>query len=70
MNTRIKELAEQAGIWFEDTRAIRTHAINTTTLEKFAESIIRECAGIAERPHEYIRTESGRQILKHFGVDE
>jgi hypothetical protein len=32
--------------------------------------IVRECAAIAERPHEYIRTQSGQQILKHFGVEE
>ena len=38
--------------------------------EKFAELIIRECSQIAERPHEYIRTQSGQQILKHFGVEE
>lgn len=70
MKGRLKDLAKQAGIWFEDSKDIRTHAINTTTLERFAESIIRECAGIAERPHEYIRTESGQQILKHFGIEE
>ena len=38
-------------------------------LDLFAELIIRECAGIAEQPHEYIRTQSGQQILKHFGVE-
>ena len=70
MNSRLKELAKQCGIWFEDAKDVRTHAISTTTLERFAESIIRECAGIAERPHEYIRTESGQHILKHFGVDK
>jgi hypothetical protein len=37
---------------------------------KLAELIIRECAGIAERPHEYIKTQSGKQILKYFGVEK
>jgi hypothetical protein len=48
MNTRIKELAKQSGIWFEDNKDIRTHSVSTTTLEKFAESIIEECAKQAE----------------------
>ena len=70
MNERIKELAQQAGIMFESTKQNRIHSVSTETLEKFAESIIRECAAIAERPHEYIKTQSGQHILKHFGVEE
>jgi hypothetical protein len=38
-------------------------------LDLFAQLIIQECARIAEQPHEYIRTQSGEHILKHFGVD-
>lgn len=43
MNDKIKELAKQAGIWFEDNKEIRTHSVSTTTLEKFAVSIVQEC---------------------------
>ena len=38
--------------------------------ERFAELIVKECAAIAERPHEYIKTQYGKQILKHFGFEE
>jgi hypothetical protein len=48
MNTRIKELAQQVGIMFESTKQTRIHSVSTTTLEKFAESIIEECAKQAE----------------------
>jgi len=43
VNEKIKQLAKQSGIWFEDTKEIRTHSISTTTLEKFAVSIVQEC---------------------------
>jgi hypothetical protein len=65
MNGRLKELAKQSSIWFEDTKDIRTHSISTTTLEKFAESIVRECADIAYRGH----IDSGDNILKRFGLE-
>jgi hypothetical protein len=64
MNEKIKELAQQAGIIGQSENSV------SPLIEKFAESIIRECAGIAERPHEYIKTQSGQQIRKHFGVEE
>jgi hypothetical protein len=64
MNERIKQLANKAGITvvehpFDDA----TQSWNNS-MEKFAELIVRECAGIAhgsDRP--------GKDIKEHFGVE-
>ena len=61
MNDRLKGLMLEAGYAAPEL---------ANRANKFAELIIRECAAIAERPHEYIKTQSGQQILKHFGVEE
>ena len=61
MNDRLKGLMLEAGYAAPELANLAN---------KFAELIIRECAAIAERPHEYIKTQSGQQILKHFGVEE
>jgi transketolase C-terminal domain/subunit len=73
MNTRIKELAKQSGIWFEDNKDIRTHSVSTTTLEKFAESIIEECAKQAE--YNGYNQQFGQgglrtKLHEHFGITE
>ena len=50
MNERIKELAEQAGLEFDNDLALEPEPIYYTTqkdLEKFAELIVRECLDIA-----------------------
>jgi hypothetical protein len=65
MNGRLKTLAKQAGIWFEDTKNIRTHSISTTTLERFAELIVKECADVAGDDWDT----AGRAVAKHFGVE-
>jgi hypothetical protein len=78
MNDRLKELAKQSGIWFEDTKEIRTHSVSTTTLERFAEMIIQECSEVATHT---ILTGSGvnpttftgtvttvQRIKEHFGI--
>jgi len=81
MNERIKELAEQAGLEFDDDLVLEPEAIYYTTqkdLEKFAQLIVRECLGIvhdAERGGsneiwdnavKFIR----RDLQEHFGVEE
>jgi hypothetical protein len=51
MNERIKELAEQAGLEFDDDLALEPEPIYYITqkeLERFAELIVRECASICE----------------------
>jgi hypothetical protein len=49
MNERIKLLAEQAGLEFDDDLSLEPEPIYYTTqkdLKKFAELIVRECADI------------------------
>jgi hypothetical protein len=85
MNERIKELAEKADIVFGhyNNNEVICSAID---IEKFAKLIIEECARVArETPapnfHEYLKqqlghtwdmaaSEAGREIVKHFGVEE
>ena len=74
MNERIKQLAEQAGLEFDNDLALEPEPIYYTTqkdLEKFAELIVRECIdwcnaharddGTAQRIVE--------DIKKDFGVE-
>jgi hypothetical protein len=65
MNERIKELAEQAG-YSKDYLEIGL----PSNMEKFAELIVRECAGRVD----WILAEDGRTqgdlIREHFGVEE
>ena len=73
MNERIKLLAEQAmsGVQEEAYPEERSWSMDDV-MEKFAELIVRECAGVAF--DEYAATNgaaSGESaILKHFGVEE
>ena len=70
MNKKIKQLWDNSIEEFSKQHQYATIMLPEPLREKFAELIIRECSQIAERPHEYIRTQSGQQILKHFGVEE
>ena len=71
MNTRIKQLAEQAGFAYEPSE----------TLQKFAKLIAEECASICEKDGRWwaekgCLMEAGEagslatQIREHFGVEE
>ena len=75
MNERIRELAEQAGLEFDNDLALEPEPIYYTTqkdLEKFAELIVQECIdwcnaharddGTAQRIAE--------DIKKDFGVEQ
>ena len=70
MNERIKELAEQAGLEFDNDLALEPEPIYYTTqkdLEKFAELIVAECTKILADNSEF----RGCVIIsKHFGVEE
>jgi len=71
MNERIKQLAEQAGLEFDDDLALEPEPIYYITqkeLEKFAELIIKECADIATI-NQYQSYTPGHYVLKHFGVE-
>jgi hypothetical protein len=73
MNERIKELAEESGIGY-------LSSVHPSTLEKFAELIVRECATAFEAevdtwkemdPYQgSIKRQGTKAIKKHFGVEE
>ena len=68
MNERIKELANKAG--YNDL----IYEISKEGLEKFAELIVRECAGITldYKNGDYYNgwCDHSAEILEHFGVEE
>jgi hypothetical protein len=51
MNERIKQLAKQAGLEFDDDEALefgkQIYYVTTEDMEKFAELIIQECMDVA-----------------------
>ena len=70
MNERILELAEQAGIAVWGDAVYMYHPGNTldsTVMTKFAELIVKECAGIADKAEPY---KANDLIKQHFGVEE
>lgn len=73
MNERIKELAKQCTSWSEGSTWTSREVFDK---EKFAELIVRECAGLCYEIGEYGEyPESEAEacaeyILKHFGVEE
>ena len=71
MNERIKELAHDAGLPTYNPEGI------PTKLEKFAESIVRECAEVCAdrgKMHDGLYSawadDCSKRIGKHFGVEE
>ena len=74
MNERIKQLAEQAGIeeWWDSGNECRE--VLQEHLEKFAELIVRECAGIIESqdvdPSFKNRRIMSWAVKQHFGVEK
>jgi hypothetical protein len=74
MNERIKELMEQAGLY---DFVIESMGINEE-MQKFAELIVRECAGIVDNKIEVSRYVHEAELLRecsttiklHFGVEE
>ena len=80
MNEKIKELALDAGIgftlWDDSGREMIDNYTPEERLAKFAELIVRECAGILEPKSRYmgegpeVLKDKIKQIKKHFGVEE
>jgi len=76
MNERIEELAEQAGIEFDDDFSLEPETIyylKLSDFEKFAELIIRECCSIADDwVNNYNDGENypSERIKEHFGVNQ
>ena len=67
MNERIKELAKKAGINLTPAQfsGVLEDEVDEFTLEKFAELIVRECAGIAHGSDQ-----PSVDIKYYFGVEE
>ena len=64
MNTRIKELAEQAGFQYIKDEGIGWAGNHNASLPKFAELLVRECAEICLEANDH------KNILRHFGVEQ
>ena len=70
MNERIKELAEQAT---EEVMRNTPSFLVTNEMwkEKFAELIVKECAGLVEgQPHFDKMLDCATVIEQHFGVED
>jgi hypothetical protein len=73
MNERIREIAEQAGLEFDDDLALEPEPIYYITqkeLEKFAELIVAEMLQTCEDHPGWSGRMIGEQIKEHFGVEE
>lgn len=77
MDKRIEELAEQAGIEFDDSFTLEPEPIyylKLSDFEKFAELIVRECANIcfseAAGHNMAFGEHCGVVIKEHFGVEQ
>ena len=72
MNERIRQLAEQAGFPVIDEEIFTTSREEcpiTTDLEEFAETLIKECAGVCLEQRQYQTKEVYAQaVLSHFEV--
>lgn len=69
MNERIRELAKQARQIGEYVNYGQIRLSPGQFEQKFAELIIRECAGICEEHHAWTARMVGNQIKDHFGVE-
>jgi len=72
VNERIQELANQ--MFSMEQFEYAEEFLNDEFLEKFAELIVRECAGISEQHNRNYYTSHGQiianKIKEHFGVEE
>lgn len=70
MNKRIKELADQAGIFYYRKGKLQTD------MEKFTELIVKECVGIANKQFSVASGVDNRdcwtalEIKKRFGIEK
>jgi hypothetical protein len=65
MNTRIKELAEQAGFQYIKDEGIGWAGNHNASLPKFAELIVKECIEISQ-----VGSITESKLKKHFGLEE
>lgn len=69
MNEKIKSLALEASIHFDDNKQSRIHFVNTDTLEKFAELVIKETLQVARAGLEY-GPSMDEVVYGYFGIKE
>ena len=69
MNPRIQELLVEAGVINNNFNPLAYEQWYLDALEKFAESIVRECAEYAEQELDMAGYKK-KFMLKHFGVEE
>jgi len=72
MNERIEELAVQAGFKYIKEEGIGWAGNYNSSLDKFAELIIRECAEVARETRWAVppsQEQIARGIQQHFGVE-
>jgi hypothetical protein len=71
MNEKIKKLAVQAGGEFYEGFAGSPNAVRfmETDLEKFAESIVRECIAQVRKDENGPAYEAVGEIAAHFGIE-
>lgn len=68
MNEKIKELAEQAGLYkLRMSDELVLSETEDQVMEKFAELIVLKCAEIADTAEPFL---SSDLIKQHFGVDQ
>jgi len=73
MNERIKEIADECGLYI----AYDNKAVTNKEIEFFAEMIVRECVGVVEggrflhdqAPTAIFARECSGAIKRHFGVE-
>ena len=73
MNERIKELAEQSGVFVGDFAGAGIYSIhNKDEVEKFAELIVKECQTVVDWAISVDSTIDRVPVLikEHFGVEQ
>ena len=71
MNDKIRELAEQSGFFPvpNETEGDWEYCAENARYEKFAESIIQECASVVQHILKEGGGNQGDLIKEHFGVE-
>jgi hypothetical protein len=72
MNERIRELAKQTGYIWHASGEPQIYEFTPEKLEKFAELIINECAGLFPLTFtdEQYQRRIDKTIRKHFGLEQ
>ena len=70
MNERLLDICIKAGINTWPFNEVGFISLDESELVKFAELIVRECVGVADRSNVTSKSIVGERIKEHFGVDE